>query len=129
MVGVLKHVTHVVLAAMLAVAIWLTVCANALPAETLLTALIAPFGFLNRIRYGEGELTVRTFFGRVHELTWRDVTALTTWKEDGALFIRTGRKTFWLASASLGCEEFLQYAAQQCGQYGVRPQAPKGPRK
>lgn len=95
----------------------------------LLAALIAPFGFLNRIRYGEGGLTIRTFFGRVHELAWRDVTALTTWTEDGALFIRADRKTFWLASASLGCEEFLQYAAQQCGQYGVRPQVPKGPRK
>lgn len=95
----------------------------------LLTALIAPFGFLNRIRYGENGLTVRTFFGRVHELTWRDVTALTTWTEDGALFIRTDRKTFWLANGSLGCEEFLQYAAQQCSLCGVHPQVPKGPRR
>lgn len=95
----------------------------------LMTSLIAPFGFLNRIRYGEGGLTVRTFFGRVHALEWRDVTALTTWTEDGALFIRTGRKTFWLANTALGCEEFLQFAAQQCSQYSVRPQMPKGPRK
>ena len=44
MVGVLKHVTHAVLAAMLAAAVWLTVCANALPAETLLLACCVLYG-------------------------------------------------------------------------------------
>lgn len=95
----------------------------------LLTALCAPVGFLSGIRYGEGGLTVRTYFGRIHFLHWEDITALTSWTEDGALFIRTARKTFWLSNNALGCPDFLTYAAEACRVYGITPSVPKSPQR
>lgn len=77
----------------------------------LVAALCAPLGFLSRICYGEEGLTIRTYVGRVHCLTWQDVTALPVWSPNGALILRAAGKTFFLSNNAGGCEAFLQFAA------------------
>lgn len=89
-------------------------------ALALVAALCAPLGFLSRICYGESGLTIRTYLGRVHRLTWQDVTALPTWSPNGALILRAAGKAFFLSNSAQGCGAFLRYTACRC-----RSESPK----
>jgi len=80
----------------------------------LVAALCAPLGFLSRICYGEHGLTIRTYLGRVHRLTWQDVAALPAWSPNGALILRAAGKSFFLSNNARGCAAFLRYAAVHC---------------
>ena len=103
-----------------------------LAAMALLASLIAPFGFISRIRYGDGGLTIRTFFGRVHALRWEDVTAVqagevcnpaTRRRRDGFIIAR-GRK-FHVNYAMPGAGDFIRRAQQECHPRGAAPAEPR----
>ena len=91
---------------------------------TLVVSLFVPSIFICGVRYGKNGLSIRTYWGRVHQLRWEDVTALTTWAAYGKLFISTADKAFLLNNAAMGCPEFLLYAGRKCQEHGVKPQLP-----
>lgn len=95
----------------------------------LFTSLFAPFGFLSCIRWGDGGLTIRTFFGRVHTLRWEDVTLVqggayggNKTRKDGFI-IANGRK-FHVNYAMPDAEDFIDRAQRECRKRGIDPTPP-----
>jgi len=98
----------------------------------LFASLFAPFGFLSCIRWGDGGLTIRTFFGRVHALRWEDVTTVkpggygpNDTRQDGYI-IADGRK-FHVNYAMPDAEDFIARAQRECRQRGIDPEPPRNP--
>lgn len=94
-----------------------------LAAITLLTSLIAPFGFISRIRYGESGLTIRTYWGRVYAFRWEDISSVKAGapyqpearqRRDGHIIAR-GHK-FYVNYSLPGAEDFIAYAQEKSQQ-------------
>lgn len=96
----------------------------------LFASLFAPFGFLSCIRWGDGGLTIRTFFGRVYALRWEDVTTVqaggygtNNTRQDGYI-IADGRK-FHVNYAMPDAEDFIARAQRECRKRGIDPAPPR----
>lgn len=96
----------------------------------LFASLFAPFGFLSCIRWGDGGLTIRTFFGRVHALRWEDVTTVqpgayggSKTRQDGYI-IADGRR-FNVSYAMPDAEDFIARAQRECRKRGIDPAPPR----
>ena len=80
-----------------------------------LFALLSPMAFLSGIRYGEGGLTIRTYFGITHGLRWEDVISVPDFVADNSkyMILRTEDKRFVLNPNMHGCEDFVSYARKR----------------
>lgn len=77
--------------------------------------LLTPGAFLPMVCYGEGGLTLRSWFGVVHTLRWEDVASVTT--ADRAIILRTASKQFTFSPFMTGSDAFTQYARLYCRQH------------